>query len=142
MHPSRATCAALLAIVSVFTPALALAASPFDGYWMIVKADNSLDPGSQIELKVERQQVTLNTPMGASYKARLDGGDAPMENDANTTSVSVHMPSANTLVQTDKNNGRPWRVTTMEMQADGKTIKVSWKNLTNNRTGQYTLSRQ
>jgi hypothetical protein len=142
MDLPRAACAALLAIAPLVVPAPALAASPFDGYWMIVKGDNTLDPGSQIELKVEKHQVTLDTPMGASYKARLDGSDAPMENDANTTSVSVRMPGANTLVQTDKNNGKPWRVTTMEMQPDGKTIKVSWKNLTNNRTGQYTLSRQ
>jgi len=141
MDFARAACA-LCAVSWALAPALALAASPFDGFWMILKSDNSLDPASQVEFKVDKHLVTMNTPMGASYKARPDGSDAAMENDANTTSVSVRVQGANTLVQTDKNNGKPWRVVTMEMQPDGKTIKVSWKNLTNNRTGQYTLSRQ
>jgi hypothetical protein len=138
MTPSRAACAALFALA----PAIALAASPFDGFWMIRKPDKSLDPGSQVEFRIEREHVAMDTPMGASYRAKLDGSDAPMAGDANTTSVSVRMPNKHTLVETDKNAGKPWRVTTIEIDADGRTAKVSWKNLKNSESGGYTLSKQ
>jgi hypothetical protein len=117
-------------------------ASPFDGFWMIVQDGKQLDPGSQVEYRVEKNVVTMNTPMGASYRARADGSDAPMENDANTTSVSVRLEGRHTLVETDKNNGKAWRVVTMEVQADGKSARVSWKNLRTNQSGAYTLSKQ
>lgn len=138
MTPARAACVALLALV----PAVALAASPFDGFWMIRKSDNSLDPGSQVEFKVDHDHVRMNTPMGASYTAKLDGSDAPIAGDANSTSVSVRMPNKHTLVETDKNAGKAWLVTTMEIGADGRTAKVSWKNVKTNTSGSYTLSKQ
>lgn len=130
--------AALLALA----PALALAASPFDGFWMAVTGDKSLDPGSQVEFRVERDHVTMNTPMGASYRAKLDGSDTPMAGDANTTSVSVRMPNKHTLVETDRNEGKAWRVTTIEIEADGRTAKVSWRNLKTNQGGSYVMSKQ
>jgi hypothetical protein len=130
--------AALLALA----PLLAIAASPIDGFWMVVKDDKSLDPGSQVEYKVERDHVVMTTPMGASYRAKIDGTDVPMENDTYTTSVSIKMPARNVLVETAKNNGKAWLVTTIEVDAGGKTAKVSWKNLRNNQTGGHTLSKQ
>ena len=57
-------------------------------------------------------------------------------------SVSVKMQGKHTLVQTDKNNGKPWRITTIEVQPDGKTAKGAWKDLRRNQSGTYVLSRQ
>jgi hypothetical protein len=138
MNASRALCLASMALA----PVLAFAASPFDGFWMIKRADGSLDPGSQVEYKVDRDWVTMTSPMGASYRAKTDGSDAEMQNDANTTSVSVRMQGRHTLVQTDKNNGKVWRITTIEVQSDGKTAKVGWKDLKKNQSGSYLLLRQ
>ena len=127
----------------VFTaPVAAFAASPFDGFWMKVNDDKSLDPGSQVEYKVDKNQVSMVTPQGASYKARLDGSDAPMANHPNTTHVSVKLEGRNVLVETAKSGGKPWYVTTMEVQPDGKTAKVSWKNLKTNQAGSYVMSKQ
>lgn len=138
MDASRTLWLASLALA----PAFALAASPFDGFWMIQRADGSLDPGSQVEYKVDREWVTMNSPMGASYRAKTSGADAAMQNDANTTSVSVKVQGKHTLVQSDKNNGKVWRITTIEVQPDGKTAKVAWKDLRKNLSGSYVLSRQ
>jgi hypothetical protein len=141
MHLPPAAVVALLVSLAM-APRPASAASPLDGFWMVVKDDKSLDPGSQVEYKVDRDWITMTTPMGSSYRARSDGADAAMENDANTTSVSVKLQGRHTLVQTDKNQGKPWRVVTIEVQPDGKTAKITWKNLTNNSTGSYTMNRQ
>lgn len=137
MSPTRAAAALLLA-----APALAFAASPFDGFWMRVNADRSLDPGTQVEYKVERNQVTMTTPQGASYKARTDGSDAPMANHPDITHVSVRIEGRNVLVETSKKRGTPLLTTTMEVAGDGRTAKVTWKNLRNNETGSYLMSRQ
>ncbi|HUR89261.1 MAG TPA: hypothetical protein VMZ74_09260 [Ramlibacter sp.] len=137
MNTFRAAACLALALA----PLAAGAASPFDGYWMRVNADKSLDPASQVEFRVEKAFVIMNTPQGASYRARADGTDAPMANNPNTTSVSVKL-EGKTLVQTEKNNGKAWYVTTMELEGDGNTAKVSWKNLKNNQGGSYTLSKQ
>ena len=138
MDFARAAGCAMLALA----PLLAHAASAFDGYWMKVNPDKSLDPSSQAEYRVERGFVTMGTPSGAGYRARIGGADAAMENNPNTTSVSVRMEGKTTLVQTEKNNGKPWFVTTIEIDASGKNATVSWKNLRNNQTGSYTLSKQ
>jgi len=138
MNLARATCAMLLALA----PALAAAASPFDGFWMKVNADKSLDPGSQVEFRVERNILTMATPAGQGYRAKLDGTDSPVANDTSTTSVSVKLDGKSTFVETAKLDGKAWLVTTMEVQADGKTAKVTWKNLKNNASGSYVLSKQ
>jgi hypothetical protein len=142
MSLHRIAGAALFAAISITFPALALAAGPFDGFWMIVKSDKSLDPGSQVEYHVDKHTVTMTSPMGASYHAKLDGSDSPMENDANTTSVSVKLEGKHTLVETLKNNGKAWRVVTMEVLSDGKTAKVTWKNLKDSQSGGYSMAKQ
>jgi hypothetical protein len=115
--------------------------SPFDGYWMKVNADKSLDPASQIEYRVEKNFVVMNTPQGASYKARADGTDAAVANNPNTTTVSAKL-EGRTLVQTEKNGGKAWFVTTMEVDAAGQAAKVTWKNLKTNQSGSYAMSKQ
>lgn len=138
MNLARAACATLLALA----PLLARAASPFDGFWMKVNADKSLDPASQVEYRIEKNFITMATPQGQGYRARLDGADSPVANDTSTTSVSVKLEGRNTLLETSRLNGKAWMVTTIEIGADGKSAKVAWKNLTNNTTGSYVLSRQ
>jgi hypothetical protein len=138
MSLARIAGATLLAAV----PAFAAAASPFDGFWMRVNADKSLDPGSQVEYRVEKNYMVMATPQGQGYRAKLDGTDSPVANDTSTTSVSVKAEGKNTIVETAKLNGKAWMVTTIEVDADGKSAKVSWKNLKNNAAGSYVLSKQ
>src|SRR4051812_3658116 len=137
MTLARAAGVLLLAAAPV-----AFAASPLDGFWMKVNDDKSLDPGSQVEYKVEKNRLTMNTPMGATYNARLDGTEAEVSNSPNTTSVSVRLEGRSTLVETSKNIGKAWFVTTMEVDADGKTARVAWKNLKTSQSGSYVLSKQ
>lgn len=138
MNLARAAGCALLALA----PLLASAASAFDGYWMKINPDKSLDLSSQVEYKLEKNHVVMKTPQGASYRARIDGPDAAMDNNPNTTTVSVRMEGRTVLVQTEKNNGKPWFVTTMELDEGGKTARVSWKNLKTNEAGSYAMSKQ
>lgn len=72
MNLARAAGCAVLAL----SPLAARAASQFDGNWMRVNADKSLDLSSQVEFRVEKNFVVMTTPQGASYRARAGGTDA------------------------------------------------------------------
>jgi hypothetical protein len=125
----------------VFTPAFAAADSPVEGSWMVLKDDKSLDLNSVVSFKVAREVVEMSTLSGISYKARLNGADARVEGDPNTTSVSVTMPRRNILVEVSKRDGNPWLSMRMEVDPAGKTAKVTWKNLKTDKGGSYEMAK-
>ena len=134
---TRIALAALLAL----TPALAFAESVFDGSWMVVKEDKSMDLNSVVTFKVARNLVEMSALTGVSYKARLNGADAKVEGDPNTTTVSVTMPRKNVLVEVFKRDGTPWLSTRIEVDASGNAAKVTWKNSKTDKSGGYEMAK-
>jgi hypothetical protein len=67
---------------------------PISGSWVLAAFTQS-DNGSTFTLKVEGDNVTMTTPTGQSYTAKLGGPDAPYKGDPGTTSVT-----SSTLAQT------------------------------------------
>lgn len=138
MNAAKVFAIALLALA----PAIAAAQSAVDGTWMILNADKSVDLGSVVTFKVNREGVEMSALSGSHYKARLNGSDAKVEGDEKTTSVSVTMPRKNVLVEVSKLDGKPWRTMRMEVDADGKSARVTWKNLKTDKGGSYEMARQ
>jgi hypothetical protein len=93
------------------------------GSWQLAGFTQS-DNGATFTLKVEGDSVTMTTPTGQSYTAKLDGTDAPYNGDPGTTSVSVKRVGAATIIETDKRAGKVISVTRMTVSADGKTITL------------------
>jgi hypothetical protein len=131
-----------LAALLVFAPALAWAQSVFDGSWMVLKDDKTLDLNSVVTFKVSREVAELSTLSGITYKAKLNGADAKVEGDPQTTTVSVTRPSKNVLLEISKRDGKPWLSMRMAVEPDGKTAKVTWKNLNTDKGGSYEMARQ
>ena len=131
-----------VALMLFTMPAMALAQSVFDGSWMVLKNDKSLDLNSVVTFKVERDTVAMSTLSGISYKAKLNGADAKVEGDLKTTSVSVTRPKKNVLLEISKRDGKAWLSMRMEVEPDGKTAKVTWKNLDTDKGGSYEMARQ
>ena len=131
-----------LAALLVFAPALASAQSVFDGSWMVLKDDKTLDLNSVVTFKVSREVAELSTLSGITYKARLNGADAKVEGDPKTTTVSVTRPKKNVLLEISKREGKPWLSMRMEVEPDGRTAKVTWKNLNTDKGGSYEMARQ
>jgi hypothetical protein len=140
MNASKSIAAALLAMF-LAAPALA-AGSAFDGQWMAVKADGSLDLESIVNYKVEKKTVEMSAITGFSYKAKVGGPEVPVEGDPNASTVSVTMPEKNVLVETTRRGGKPWQQSRMEVGADGKTAKVTWKSAKGDKAGSYSMARQ
>ena len=107
-----------------------------------LKDDKTLDLNSVATFKVSREVAELSTLSGITYKAKLNGADAKVEGDLKTTTVSVTRPSKNVLLEISKLDGKPWLSMRMAVEPDGKTAKVTWKNLNTNKGGSYEMARQ
>ena len=137
MDTRRTLAAAVLALA----PTLAFAESVFDGNWMVVKEDKSMDLNSVVTFKVAREMVEMSTLSGISYKAKLNGADAKVQGDPKTTTVSVTMPRKNVLQEISKFEGNPWLSMRMEVDAAGKTARVTWKNIKTDKGGSYDMAK-
>lgn len=133
--------AAMIAML-LLAPALAAAQSVFDGTWMRVKEDKTLDLNSVVTYKVDRAAIEMSALSGAFYQARLNGADARVTGDPNTTTVSVTMPRKNVLLEVSKHDGKPWLSTRMEVYPGGKSAHVTWKNMKTDKSGAYDMAKQ
>jgi hypothetical protein len=93
------------------------------GSWVLTRVNQS-DNGLTFTVKIDGDDMTMSSPTGQSYTAKLGGPDAPYKGDPGTTSVSVKRMGANTIVETDKRNGKPIGVGHMTVSADGKTMTI------------------
>ena len=112
------------------------------GSWKASKIENLSDNGAFWTYKVNGDQITMTTPTGQSYTAKLDGTDAPMKGDPGVTSVSVKMIGSDTLEETDKRDGKVIGVSHMTVGADGKTAKIKYEDKLQDRTNEVAAVKQ
>lgn len=98
--------------------------SAISGSWRMAKMDTVSDNGLSFTYKVTGDSLTMTTPTGQSYTAKLDGAEAPYKGDPGTTSVSVKKTGTNSLEETDKREGKVISVAQITVSADGKTMKI------------------
>jgi len=109
------------------------------GEWQIVKVEES-DNGLTTTYKSNGDEMTMTTPTGESYTAKLNGTDAPVKGSYGFDSVSLKKINDHTLEETEKRNGNVIEVNTMTVS--GKTMKVSSDNKVTGRTTTYTATKQ
>jgi hypothetical protein len=95
------------------------------GSWKMAKMDQLSDNGMTLTYKTSGDSITMTTPNGQSYTAKMDGTEAPYKGDPGTTSVSVKKTGPNSLEETDKRDGKVIAVVKITVSADGKTIKFA-----------------
>jgi hypothetical protein len=112
------------------------------GSWRTTKIENMSDNATVFSYKVEGNEITMTSPTGQTYTAKLDGTDAPMKGDPGTTSVSVRMIGNSTFEETDKRDGKVIGVFKMTVGADGKSAKASFDDKLQNRTTEFEAMKQ
>ncbi len=112
------------------------------GAWRPSMADENSDAGLTVTYKIEGNSVTLSSPSGQGYTAKLDGTDAPYIGDPGTTSVSVRQLGTHTLEETDKRNGKVVSVVRSTVSADGKIMTVVFNDRLRGTTNQYVAIKQ
>ncbi len=80
------------------------------------------DAAMTFTIKMVGDSISMTTPMGVSYTAKLDGTEAPYKGDPGITSVSVKKLGPTTLEETDKRDGKVISVTKMTVNGKKMTI--------------------
>jgi hypothetical protein len=111
------------------------------GSWITTSFQSLSDNGVTVTYKTDGNMLTMTTPTGQSYTAKMDGSDTPYKGDPGTTSVSVKM-MGNTLVETDKRDGKVIGRSRMTVSKDGKSVSVAYYDALHDRTMHYMAKKQ
>ncbi len=112
------------------------------GSWRASKMDMLSDNALKITYQVEGDSLSMSSPTGQSYTAKMDGTEAPYKGDPGTTSVSVKKVDKNTMEETDKREGKVIAVVHISVSVDGKTMTVNVDDKLHGTTSQFTAAKQ
>ena len=115
---------------------------PLSGSWVTSKVRDASDNGSLWTYKLNGGELTMTTPTGQSYTAKLDGTEAPFKGDPGCTSVRVKLVDPTTLEETGMLNGKALYVNRMTVSADGKTALVISQNKQRDTTTKIPANKQ
>jgi hypothetical protein len=85
--------------------------------------------------------LSMTTPTGQSYTAKLDGKDVPYVGDPGTTSVSLKR-IGDSIEETDKRDGKVISVSKMTVAPDGKTMTIVVADKLHGSTATYVAEKQ
>ena len=91
------------------------------GSWKISKRVNRSGNALVVTLKLEGNTFSFADPSGQGYTATLGGTEAPIKGGLSNTMVSVKRIVANTIEETDKQDGKVVEVTRFTLSTNGKT---------------------
>jgi hypothetical protein len=117
-------------------------AHAISGRWRATKFDNISDNGLLVTYALSGSTLKMTQQTGQSYSAPLDGTDAPYTGDPGQSSVSLKRVDDHTIDETDKRDGKVISTEHMTVSADGKSMKVEWKDLLHGSTGSFTNVKQ
>lgn len=115
-------------------------ANMISGSWRMSKLENISDNAITFTYKVNGDELTMTSPTGQSYTAKMNGTDAPMKGDPGITSVSVKKIGNHTIEETDKRDGKVIGV--MKATVNGNTLNASYEDRLNGTTMKYTATKQ
>lgn len=116
--------------------------STLTGSWRAEKVDEKGDTGLLYSFKAESADtLSMSTPTGQSYTAKLDGSDAPYTGDPGITSVSLKRVG-DSIEETDKRDGKPIFINKMTVAADGKTMNVVVEDKLHGTTTKFVAVKQ
>jgi hypothetical protein len=94
------------------------------GSWRTTKMENMSDNGLMWTYKLSGDELSMTSPTGQSYTAKLDGTETAYKGDPGVSSVSVKSMGKDMLEETDKRDGKVISVTKMTVGPDGKTMSI------------------
>jgi hypothetical protein len=111
------------------------------GSWRQAKADVATSDALIVTFKTAGDSLSMTTPTGQSYDAKIDGKEAPYMGDPGTTSVSLKR-IGNSIVETDYRDGKVISIALMSVAADGKTMTIDVDDRLHGTKGTYIAEKQ
>jgi len=119
-------------------PAGAHAAS---GSWMQDKATEASDAGNIVNYKMTEDSFSASGN-GQTFNAKFDGKDYPVQGDPAHTMVTLKRIDANTVLVSQKRQGKVTDEIRLAAAKDGKTVEFTDKDLVYGQTTTVTLEKQ
>jgi GH15 family glucan-1,4-alpha-glucosidase len=116
-------------------------ANATSGSWRINKIKES-ENGLATTYKMSGDELSMSTPTGTSYTAKLDGKDYPVKGAYGYDSVSLKRVDERTIEETDKRGGKIIEVVKISVAPDGKKMTVVETNRLTGRTSTYIAEKQ
>lgn len=117
-------------------------ANAISGSWRTMKMENLSDNAITWTYKVSGDELTMTSPTGQSYTAKMDGTEAPMKGDPGVSNVSVKKMGANTIEETDKRDGKVIGVAKSTVSHNGKSMDIVYQNKLTGSTMKYMATKQ
>jgi uncharacterized Zn-binding protein involved in type VI secretion len=117
-------------------------AHAISGSWRTSSMDNVSDNGLTFTYKVDGDSISMTSPTGQSYTAKLDGSDAAYKGDPGTDGVSVKKFGKDTFEEADKRGGKVISVAKMTVAPGGKTMTIAVVDKLHGTTMSFTADKQ
>lgn len=111
------------------------------GSWKAIKEERRSDNGLGLTYKTEGKTISMSNPLGMSYKAEINGADAPVTGDPGYETVSVKV-SKNVLEESFKRGGKQVMATRFQALPNGKEAKVDWIDYISRLNGNHLMKKQ
>jgi hypothetical protein len=115
--------------------------SAVSGSWREAKSDVATADALLFTYKGGADSLSMTTPTGQSYDAKLDGKDVPYVGDPGTTSVSLKR-IGDSIEETDKRDGKVISVGKSTVSPDGKTMTIVVDDKLHGTTSTYVAVKQ
>lgn len=95
------------------------------GAWRAEKIKILSENGVTVTYRSTPEGLQASNPSGEGYTAKFDGKEYPVHGDPTHSTVALKRINANTIVETDRQDGRMHFILRMKVAPDGKTMKVT-----------------
>jgi hypothetical protein len=117
-------------------------ANATSGSWREEKAEAASADNLTFSFKSEgSDSLSYSTPTGQSYTAKLDDKDVPYTGDPGTTTAALKR-EGNSIVETDKRDGKVISVSKLTVAPDGKTMTIDVDDKLNGDKASYVAVKQ
>ena len=116
-------------------------ANAISGSWREEKADVANADALIFTYKTGGDSLSMTTPTGQSYDAKLDGKQVPYVGDPGTTTVSLKR-IGDAIEETDYRDGKAISVGKMTVAPDGKTMTIEVDDKLNGTKATYVALKQ
>jgi len=111
------------------------------GDWKIDKVKQS-DNGLTTTFKLSGDELSMSTPTGESYTAKLDGSDASVKGAYGYDTVSLKKIDAHSIEETDKRDGKVVDVVKMTVAPDGRRMTIVETSKPSDRTSTLIATKE
>ncbi|WP_266169986.1 hypothetical protein [Dyella subtropica] len=112
------------------------------GSWRTISYAGVSDNALTITFREDAGNLSMSTPMGQSYTAKVDGQEAPYRGDPGITTVTVKRQGKHGMVETDLRDGKVVGVATMAVSPDGKSMNIAIDDKLHGTTSSFVAMKQ